>query len=357
MPNLFSPIQIGRFTLPNRIFMAPLTRCRSSPGDHIPSELMIQHYADRASAGLTITECSMIAPKTSAFFAEPGVYSPEQLAVWKKITDAVHAKGGKIFCQIWHAGRGAHPEHNDGAEPVGPSAIAIDGFTYTPSGRVPFVVPRELTLNEIAAIVQQFATAARNCVEIAGFDGVEVHAANGFLVDQFLKASSNTRTDAYGGSPENRTRFLREVVSAVVDAIGGDRVGVRFSPLNTGFIASSETDPEAFAAYVASTINAFDVAYVHAVRRDNAGQLTGDIVPIFRQHYKGTLVTNAQYSQDEATEAIEKGETDAVAFGKAWLANADLVARFERQAPLNTPDPSTFYSGGAKGYNDYPLLA
>ncbi|KDO22796.1 hypothetical protein SPRG_11555 [Saprolegnia parasitica CBS 223.65] len=354
--NLFTPIQLGRTLAANRMLMAPLTRARATPGDHIPSDAMVQHYADRASSGLLITECSMIAPKTSAFYSEPGVHTPEQLAAWKKVTDAVHAKGGKIFCQIWHSGRAAHPDLNDGAEPVGPSPIAIDGTVHGPNGKVPYVVPRPLEINEIADIVQLYAAAARNCVDVAGFDGVEIHGANGYLIDQFLKESSNTRTDAYGGSRENRGRFLREVVTAVVDAIGGDRVGIRFSPLNS-FNSQKDSNPEEFSEYVAKAMNDFDLAYVHVLRGDFFGKQTGDVVPIFRKHYKGTLVSNAGYSKEEAEEAIASGKVDAIAFGTAWLANPDLDTRFKLNAPLNTPDSSTFYTGGAKGYNDYPFLS
>ncbi|OQR80774.1 NADH:flavin oxidoreductase [Thraustotheca clavata] len=353
--NLFTPLNIGRLTLNNRIIMAPLTRCRATPDDHIPSDLMIQHYADRADAGLIITECSMITPLTSAFYSEPGVYSEEQLTEWRKITDAVHAKGGKIYCQIWHAGRAAHPDLNQGAETVSSSAIAIDGLVHGPNGKVQHVVPRELTVNEISDIVELFATAAKNCVEVAGFDGVEIHGANGYLIDQFLKNGTNHRTDNYGGSIENRARFALEVLKAVTDAVGGDRVGIRFSPIN-GYNSQVDSDPEALAEYLAKEVNAFNLAYVHILRRDLTGVLTEDYTGVYRKHFKGVIIGNAQYTREEADEAIANGEVDAVAFGAAYVANADLVTRFKRHAELNTPDYSTFFIPGAKGYNDYPTL-
>ncbi|OQR99106.1 NADH:flavin oxidoreductase [Achlya hypogyna] len=350
--NLFTPITVGKLDLKNRIFMAPLTRCRATPGDHVPSELMIQHYADRASAGLIIAEATMIKPLTSTFYSEPGVYSPEQLAAWKKVTDAVHAKGGKIFLQIWHGGRAAHPDLNGGAEVVGASSIAINGFTHGPNGKVPYVVPRELTLNEISDIVTAFATAASNAVNVAGFDGVEVHGANGYLIDQFTKSGSNTRTDSYGGSIENRTRFVREILTAVTDAIGGDRVGVRFSPAN-GYNDMVDSDPEALATYLATELNAFNLAFVH-IRRNTEGV---DHTAIYRKHYKGVLVGNQKYSRDEANDAIAAGALDAVAFGTVYVSNPDLVERFEKNAALNEADTKTFFIQGPEGYNTYPTLA
>ncbi|EQC26075.1 N-ethylmaleimide reductase [Saprolegnia diclina VS20] len=348
--NLFTPLTLGRFTLSNRILMAPLTRCRATADDHIPSDAMVQHYADRASSGLIITECTMITPNSSTFWTEPGVYSPEQLAAWKKVTDAVHAKGGTIFLQIWHGGRAAHPDLNRGADNVAPSAIAIDGDTHGPNGKVPHAVPRPLTLNEISDLVGQFATAAKNAVEVAGFDGVEVHGANGYLIDQFLQDGSNTRDDAYGGSIENRARFLREILTAVSDAIGADRVGVRFSPAG-GYNSMTDSDPNAVATYLAQTLNAFNLAYVH-IRRGGSNEH----LAIYRKHYKGVLIGNQSYTRDEANDAIAAGELDAVAFGAAYVANPDLVARFEKNAPLNQGNPNTYFVQSLEGYNDYPTL-
>ncbi|OQR98533.1 hypothetical protein THRCLA_06706 [Thraustotheca clavata] len=353
--NLFAPVQLGRVSLKNRIIMSPLTRCRATPHDHIPTDIMIEHYADRADAGLIITECTMIGPSISAFYSEPGAYSPEQLAQWKKITDAVHAKGGKIFCQIWHAGRAAHPELNKGAETVSASAIAIEGLVHGPNGKVQHVVPRALTVNEIADIVQQYATAASNCVNIAGFDGVELHGANGYLIDQFLKDSCNHRTDAYGGPFSHRARFLFEVLKCVSNAIGSDRVGLRLSPINS-YNSQSDTDPEALAQFLATEINAFNLAYIHILRHDEIHLRTGDYLPVYRKYYRGNIIGNGNYTREEADEAIANGAVDAVAFGRPFVANPDLVKRFQRNAPLNTPDKKTFFIQGPVGYNDYPKL-
>ncbi|KAH9143318.1 hypothetical protein AeRB84_012670, partial [Aphanomyces euteiches] len=350
--NLFTSIQVGANHLSNRILMAPLTRTRAGP-THVPNDLMKEYYTQRASAGLIITECSMILPNTSAFYGEPGVYTQEQLLKWKEITDSVHAKGGKIFMQIWHGGRAAHPDCNDGAENVAPSAIVIEGEVHTPKGKVPNVQPRELRLDEIPAIVQAYATAAKNSIEVAGFDGVEVHGANGYLIDQFLRDGSNKRTDQYGGSLENRTRFLSEVLEAVTAAVGADRVGIRFSPLNS-YNSMVDSDPAALSEAVAKISQKFNLAYLHAMRADFFQAQKGDVVPIFRQHFKNTLIVNMGYTKDEANAGIAAGLFDAVAFGTSFLANPDLPARFENGAELNAPDSATFYTPGAKGYTDYP---
>ncbi|ETV93373.1 hypothetical protein H310_12635 [Aphanomyces invadans] len=352
---LFTPLQVGSNALANRIIMAPLTRTRAGP-THVPNALMAEYYAQRASAGLIVAECTMIAPNTSAFGGEPGAYTPEQLAGWKVVTDAVHAKGGKIFLQIWHGGRAVHPDHNDGHENVAPSALVIEGEVHTAKGKVPNVLPRELTEAEIRNIVQQFATAATNAINVSGFDGVEIHGANGYLIDQFLRDGSNKRTDGYGGSLENRTRFLTEVVDAVTKAVGADKVGIRFSPLNS-YNSMIDSDPAALSEKVAAISQAFNLAYVHVMRADFFQAQKGDIVPIFRKHFKNTLIANMGYTKDEANDAIGSGLVDAVAFGTAFLANPDLPARFAQGADLNTPDSATFYVGDAKGYTDYPFLA
>ncbi|KAH9118869.1 hypothetical protein AeMF1_008191 [Aphanomyces euteiches] len=352
--NLFSPTKIGSVQLANRIIMAPLTRTRAGPS-HVPNDLMKEYYAQRASAGLIITECSMIAPNTSAFVGEPGVYTDEQLKAWKGITDAVHDKGGKIFAQIWHAGRAAHPDNNGGVESVSSSAIAIEGETHTLLGKMAYAVPRALTVDEIKTIVQQFATAAKNSIEVAGFDGIEIHGANGYLIDQFLRSSANTRTDNYGGSLENRSRFLTEVLEAVTAAVGADKVGIRFSPLNS-YNSMKDEDPIALSEHVAKIAQRFNLAYVHILRSDLLKAQEGDIEPIFRKHFHNTFISNAGYTKDEANAAIESGLVDAVAFGVPFIANPDLVERFKLNAGLNTPDPSTFYVPGAKGYTDYPAL-
>ncbi|KAH9104779.1 hypothetical protein AeMF1_019272 [Aphanomyces euteiches] len=354
--NLFSPIQIGSLHLKNRIFMAPLGRARAEVSTQIPTDLMAEYYAQRASAGLIIAEATAIAPKIIGAAGQSGLFTQEQLAGWKKVTDAVHTNGGKIFVQLWHPGRAAHPDMNDGAASIAPSAIAIEGETHRVDGQKAYSVPRELTLNEIATIVQQYATAAKNAVEVAGFDGVEIHAANGYLIDQFLSSSSNIRTDNYGGSLENRARFATEVVQVVTKAIGSDKVGIRFSPLGS-FNSIKDDDPEGISEYVAKLSQRFNLAYVHVLRRDFLGIRQGDVVPIFRQHFTNTLVSNLGFTKDEANAEIEAGNIDAVAFGQLFIANPDLVERFAKDPELNTPDQATFYTGGAKGYTDYPTLA
>lgn len=350
---LFTPLQSGAITLPNRVLMAPLTRARASAG-HMPNALMAEYYAQRASAGLVITECTMISPGTSAFVSEPGVYSPEQIAAWKVVTDAVHAQGGRIFMQIWHAGRAAHPALNGGAETVSSSALAVDGDTQTPEGKLPNVVPRALRTDEIPALVEAFAQAARNAVQ-AGFDGVEVHGANGYLIDQFLRDGANQRTDAYGGSLENRARFLFEVLAAVNAAIGSGRVGLRLSPLNS-YNSMIDSDPMGLTAFLAERLNDFNLAYLHMMRADFFKAQQADVMTPARAHYKGVLVGNMGYNADEAQKAVQAGLLDAVAFGTAFLANPDLPARLQTGAALNAPDASTFYTPGAKGYTDYPTL-
>ncbi len=350
---LFTPLKAGALTLSNRMLMAPLTRARADLA-HMPNDLMAEYYAQRASAGLIVTECTMIAPDTSAFVTEPGIYSPEQVTAWKKVTDAVHAKGGKIVMQIWHAGRAAHPLLNHGAVNVAPSAIAISGDIQTPSGKVPHAVPHALTTAEISTLVQAFASAAKHAIA-AGFDGVEVHGANGYLIDQFLRDGSNQRTDMYGGTMENRARFLFEVLTAVCAAIGSERVGLRLSPLNS-FNSMIDSDPLGLIAFLAERLNDFKLAYVHLMRADFFQQQTGDVMPVARANYKGVLIGNMGYSSDEAAAAILDKKLDAVAFGTGFLANPDLPARVRAGAVLNQPDQATFYTPGAKGYTDYPSM-
>nr|WP_315239349.1 alkene reductase [uncultured Albidiferax sp.] len=350
---LFTPLQVGSLTLPNRILLAPLTRTRADAG-HMPNALMTDYYSQRATGGLLITECTMVAPGTSAFINEPGIYNDAQIAAWKNVTSAVHAKGGRIFMQIWHAGRAAHPDINDGVPTVSSSATAVEGEIHTPTGKVPHAVPHALTADEIPAIVAAFAQGAKNAIA-AGFDGVEVHGANGYLIDQFLRDTPNQRTDGYGGSLENRARFLFEVLTAVTAAIGADKVGLRLSPLNS-YNSMQDSDPLAFIGFLADKLNAYQLAYLHVMRADFFGVQKGDVLTIAREKYKGVLVGNMGYTAEEAEEAITAGQLDAVAFGTSFLANPDLPARIQLKAPLNTPDQSTFYTSGAKGYTDYPTL-
>jgi N-ethylmaleimide reductase len=351
---LFDSLHLGALNLPNRILLAPLTRTRAGL-EHLPNDLMAEYYAQRASGGLLITECTMVAPHTSAFAAEPGIYSAAQIAGWKKVTDAVHAKGGRIFMQIWHAGRAAHPAMNDGAESVSSSAIAIDGDVQTPKGKLPNAVPRALTLEEIPTVVAAYVQGAKNAIE-AGFDGVEVHGANGYLIDQFLRDSANKRTDAYGGSLENRARFLFEVLTAVTAAVGADRVGLRLSPLNS-YNSMIDSDPMALIGFLAERLNAFQLAYLHVMRSDFFQAQKGDVMTVARANFKGVLIGNMGYTPAEAEQAISEGKLDAVAFGTAFLANPDLPERIQAGAELNQPDPSSFYTPGAKGYTDYPTLS
>ena len=350
---LFNPLQTGSVSLANRILMAPLTRARADAG-HMPNTLMAEYYSQRATAGLIVTECTMVAENTSAFYAEPGIYNAEQIAAWKLVTDAVHDKGGKIFMQIWHAGRAAVPAFNNGAENVGPSAIAIDSEVHTPDGKVPNAVPRELRLDEIPALVAVYAQGAKNAIA-AGFDGVEVHGANGYLIDQFLRDSANTRTDSYGGSIENRARFLFEVLTAVSAAIGSDKVGLRLSPINS-YNSMKDSDPLALISYLTTRLNEFNLAYLHLMRSDFFQAQTGDVMTVARANYKGVLIGNMGYNADEASQAISNSALDAVAFGTSFLANPDLPARIKQGAALNAPDAATFYTPGAKGYTDYPSL-
>ena len=346
---LFNPLKVGALTLPNRILLAPLTRARADAG-HMPNALMAEYYSQRATGGLLITECTMVAPGTSAFVNEPGIYLDAQITAWKQVTEAVHAKGGRIFMQIWHAGRAAHPDMNDGAPTVSSSATAIDGDIDTPKGKVPQAVPRALAADEIPTIVAAYVQGAKKAIT-AGFDGVEVHGANGYLIDQFLRDTPNQRTDGYGGSLENRARFLFEVLTAV----GADRVGLRLSPLNS-YNGMKDSDPLALIGFLCEKLNAFKLAYLHVMRADFFGVQKADVMTVAREKYKGALIGNMCYTADEAEAAVAAGKLDAVAFGTAFLANPDLPARIKAKAALNAPDAATFYTPGAKGYTDYPTL-
>lgn len=352
--NLYSPIQLGELKLNNRVLMAPLTRARAEPG-HIPGRLMAEHYAQRAEAGLIIAEATMVSEGCCAFIAEPGIYSQEQIAGWQQVTDAVHSKGGKIVLQLWHGGRACHPDLNSGRTPVAPSEIAIDDLVYTRSGKQPYTIPRALKDDEIPAIVDSFRQAAINA-KTAGFDGVEIHGANGYLLDSFLRDGSNLREGPYGGSRENRGRLLFDVIKAVCAVWGSQRVGVRSSPLNS-FNSMSDSDPIGLTRWLAEQLNGFDLAYWHLMRSDFLGQQTGDIITPARKYYKGNLICNMGYSAEEANADILNGKVDAVAFGVPFIANPDLVRRFQQGADLNSADPKTFYTRGPTGYTDYPTLS
>lgn len=354
MTTLFTPLTLGASTAPNRIFMAPLTRCRAG-AEHLPNAMMAEYYAQRAGAGLIIAEATMAMEGNSAFWREPGIHSAAQVAGWKLTTDAVHAAGGRIFLQLWHGGRACHPLLNGGAQPVAPSAIAITGdAVHTPQGKQPYVVPRELRDDELPGIVAGFRKAAENA-RAAGFDGVEVHGANGYLLDEFLRDGANRRSGPYGGSIENRARLMLEVIAAVSAVWGSARVGLRISPLNS-YNSMIDSNPIGLATWLAGRLNDCKLAYLHAMRGDFFGQQKGDVMTPIRANYQGVLVANMGYTPAEAADAVAAGRVDAVAFGTGFLANPDLPARIEAGAELNKPIAATFYTSGPEGYTDYPAL-
>ena len=361
---LLSPEQFGEIALNNRVVMAPLTRMRAG-ADDVPGELAATYYAQRASAGLIITEASQISPLAKGYPGTPGIYSDAQVAGWKKITDAVHAKGGKIVLQLWHVGRISHSSlHPAEGLPVAPSAIAPSGKVYTAAWALAdYETPRALSSEEIRALIDTYRHAAEQAKR-AGFDGVEVHAANGYLLDQFLQDGTNHRTDAYGGSVENRTRLLMEILQAVIGVWGSGRVGVRLSPYGT-FNDMSDRDPVGLFTYVINQLNACKLAYLHLIEpratlaggsdanatdAPNAAQLFGHL-------FKGKVLMAGGYNRENAEAAVQAGEAHAVAFGRLFIANPDLPQRFEKNTALNAYDRATFYGGDAKGYTDYPTLS
>lgn len=351
--DLFSPVTLGSIALKNRMVMAPLTRNRSGEGG-VPHALNSEYYAQRATAGLIITEATPISPMAHGYPALPGIYTDAQIAGWKKVTDAVHAKGGKIVIQLWHVGRISHPSLLNGALPVAPSAIKPAGQAFTYQGLVDYVEPRALDASELPAIVQDYAHASK-CAIVAGFDGVEIHAANGYLLDQFLRDGSNKRTDNYGGSFENRARLLMEVTQSVVDVIGADKVGIRFSPVNP-FNDMQDSNPQALFNYVVNALNPFNLAYLHAVEGGMGGDAVAFDFAVYRKQFKGQYMANLAYDKARGNAAIASGHADCIAFGVPFIANPDLVERFKIDAPLNAPDSNTFYGGTAQGYTDYPFL-
>ncbi len=351
---LFEPLRVGAMEVPNRMFMAPLTRCRAEAG-HVPGALMAQYYAQRATAGLIIAEATMAMEGNSAFISEPGIYNEAQVAGWKGVTEAVHGAGGRIFLQIWHGGRACHPLLNNGAQPVAPSAIPItNDEANTLEGKKPYAVPRELSDAEIPGVVAGFKKAAENA-KSAGFDGVEVHGANGYLLDEFLRDGANKRTGPYGGPIQNRARLLLEVIDSAAGVWGADRVGVRTSPLNS-YNSMSDSDPIGLVTWLGEKLSGLGLAYWHVMRADFLGEQSGDVMTAARAAYRGVLVGNMGYSPQEAADAIAAKKLDAVAFGTPFLANPDLPARVQAGTELNTPDPATFYTPGAKGYTDYPAM-
>lgn len=354
MQSLLSPLAAGALALPNRVLMAPLTRCRAEPG-HVPGDLMVEYYRQRATAGLIIAEATMVLPGHSAFWSEPGIHCPAQVAGWRRVTDAVHAAGGRILLQIWHGGRACHPLMNNGAQPVAPSPIAItNSEIHTPEGKRPYVLPRELADEELPAIIAAFAQAARLARD-AGFDGVEVHGANGYLLDEFLRDGANHRSGPWGGPIAHRARLLLEVVDAVIDVWGAGRVAVRISPLNS-FNSMQDSDPVALTRYVASALDERGIAFLDFMRGDILGIQQGDVLGPARECFRGVLVGNVGYTPEEADAAIAAGLIDAVAFGRPFIANPDLVARLRAHAPLAESDMATWYTPGPVGYIDYPAL-
>lgn len=354
--DLFSPVTLGAISLKNRIVMAPLTRNRAGEGG-VPQPINVTYYEQRATAGLIVTEATPISAMGHGYPALPGIYTDAQVAGWKKVTDAVHAKGGKIVIQIWHVGRISHPSLlPNNALPVAPSAIKPAGQAFTYQGLVDYVTPRALDVSELPDIVQDYVHATK-CALAAGFDGVEVHAANGYLLDQFLRDGTNHRTDNYGGSVENRARLLLEVVEAVVAVAGADKVGVRLSPVNP-FNDMQDSNPQATFNYVANALNQFGLAYLHAVEGGIHGG--GESEPFdfaaFRQQFKGAYMANLSYDKARGNAAVQSGHADVIAYGVPYIANPDLVERFKLDAPLNAADSNTFYGGTEKGYTDYPAL-
>jgi N-ethylmaleimide reductase len=363
MPNaevsdLFQPMRLGPYRLANRIVMAPLTRSRARENG-VPSPLMAVYYAQRASAGLIIAEGTNVSPQGRGYGFTPGIYNEAQVDGWRRVTDAVHRLGGRIFPQLWHVGRVSHPSLQPGGGlPVAPSAIRPQATAYTGSGFEPCVTPRALATDEIPEIVAQYRQAARNALA-AGFDGVEIHAANGYLIEQFLRDSTNKRTDRYGGTRENRARLLLELTEAVVGVCGGERVGIRLSPVSPVNGADLDSDPAATYAYVVGRLNAFAPAYIHVIEGATQGarEVPGGFdLQILRRSFNGLYIANNGYDLALALEARRRNLADMIAFGRLYIANPDLVERLRLGAPLNVPDRASFFGGGVAGYTDYPAL-
>jgi N-ethylmaleimide reductase len=357
-PNLFAPVRLGALEAPNRIVMAPLTRMRAGPG-RLPTSLMAEYYAQRAAAGLIINEATAISQQGTGCPNSPGIYTDEQVAGWRRVTEAVHRAGGRIFLQLWHMGRISHPSFQpDGGLPVAPSAIAPrSGQALTENGLQPYVVPRALRREELPGIVAQYAAGAERA-QTAGFDGVEIHNANGYLLDQFLRDGTNQRADEYGGPARNRARLTLEVADAVTKVWGADRVGIRFSPGGV-FNDMRDSNPLATFGHVLHELNRFNLAYAHLIVSTEDDLRHGAAsVPLaaLRQEFHGPLIVANSFNRATATQALAEDLADAVAFGRLFIANPDLPERFRLNAPLNAPDESTFYGGAEEGYTNYPAL-
>ena len=355
MPSLFEPIKLGAITAPNRVFMAPLTRARGTR-DHVPSELMKTYYQQRAGAGLIISEATGISPQGLGWPFAPGIWSAEQVEAWKPITEAVHDAGGRIFCQLWHMGRLVHPSFLGGQAPVSSSVTQAPDLAHTYDGKQPYAQSRALEIDEIAAIVADYGRAAGHAIA-AGFDGVQLHGANGYLIDQFLRDNCNLRTDQYGGSIENRIRLLREVVQAIADVVGPERTSVRLSP-NGEIHGANDSNPEPLFVAAAEALAEIGIAFLE-IREPHAESALRipdqpPIAPKMRKVFRAPIVLNSEYTLERAQAALDADEADAIAFGRAFIANPDLPHRLETGLSLNKPDPSTFYAQGPAGYVDYP---
>ncbi len=358
--DLFTPYDLAGLPLPNRVVMAPMTRTRADD-DGVPGPLAVEYYTQRASAGLIVTECTAVSPDSAGIIHAPGIFTTEQVEGWRRVVAGVHAAGGHIYLQVWHCGRISHPSlQPGGADPVAPSAIAAQGQIFTLSGLAPYPVPRPLALDEIAPIVEAFGRATSHA-RAAGFDGVELHGAFGYLPDQFLQSGTNQRTDRYGGSVENRARFLLEVVDAMAGAWAAERVGVKLSPSSRHY-GQGDDDARATWGHVVRALDGMGVGYVHLMEPSAADLATGtvdiaQVTRVFRPLFRGTVITNGSYDKERATSVLAEGMADLVSFGVPFVANPDLVARLRLDpVPLNAPDPATFYGTGPGGYTDYPTL-
>jgi N-ethylmaleimide reductase len=355
--DILSPFRLGPLELPNRVVMAPMTRNRAGPGN-APTALNATYYAQRAGAGLIVSEATQISPQGLGYPGTPGIHSAEQVAGWQLVTAAVHASGGRIFLQLWHVGRISHPSlQPGGALPVAPSALAPAGQAWTLDGMKPYVTPRALEIDEIAAIVEDYRRGAANARQ-AGFDGVELHGANGYLIDQFLRDNTNRRTDRYGGSALNRARFLIEATQALIGEWGADRVGVRLSPTNP-YNDVADSNPAATFATAVGELDRLGLCYLHIVEPGDGDPVAAGAIPdirFFRKLWRGPLIANKGYDLVRANAVLRDGTADLVSFAALYLANPDLPERFRRGAPFNPPDRKTFYGGGGAGYTDYPAL-
>jgi len=354
---LFAPYQLGDLTLPNRIVMVPLTRNRANLDGDTPSAMHADYYAQRATAGLIISEGAQISAQGKGYFRTPGIYTEAQVAAWRKITEAVHQRRGRIFCQLWHVGRMSHTSFQpDGAAPVAPSAIKADAQTFAEGGMIDVSIPRAVETVEISEVIEDYRRAAA-CAKRAGFDGIELHAANGYLLDQFFREASNKRQDDYGGSVENRTRIHADILDALIKIWPAGRIGVRYSPFSHAGDAQPNNPMDTY-LHLIEQANAAGVAYVHLIEGETGGERTANFhdLKTLKDAVSGVYMANNGYDRRMALDAVTNGNADLICFGRPFIANPDLVSRLEKDAPLNTPNPDTFYGGDREGYTDYPFL-